>query len=216
MKLTGDRAMQAQLDRLVTSELAENDRRSLLAWLDEDAGRWRACAIAFLEAQTWDAAAGAWPAPRTGHATATKIPPAESCRPPRRELRAWTRVLALAAATVFAFFAGHVSSQFWPVRPQTNPPAAPLDERGPLMASVNVRTSLHANLPAQLQVPVTRVAAAASPAPAISEYERKQWEKRGFELHEELRYLPARLPDGSDVLVPVNKIQVKFKGTPVS
>ena len=61
-KLTLDHAMQAQLDRLVAGDLPENDRRSLLAWLDEDAGRWRACALAFLEAQTWEAATAAWPA----------------------------------------------------------------------------------------------------------------------------------------------------------
>ena len=36
------------------------------------------------------------------------------------------------------------------------------------------------------------------------------------ELNEELRYLPARLPDGREVVVPVNKVQVKFKGLPAS
>lgn len=46
----------AQIDRLVAGELAEHDRRSLLAWLDEEPTRWRACALAFLEAQAWEEA----------------------------------------------------------------------------------------------------------------------------------------------------------------
>jgi hypothetical protein len=47
--------------------------------------------------------------------------------------------------------------------------------------------------------------AGASP---ISDYERRMWERRGFEVIEELRYLPARLPDGRVVMVPVNKVQL--------
>src|SRR5687767_8169320 len=57
-----DRAIQAQIDRLVTGDLPESERSNLLAWLDEDVRRWRPCALAFLEAQTWEAAAGARPA----------------------------------------------------------------------------------------------------------------------------------------------------------
>ena len=46
-----------QLDRLVSGDLPEPDRRSLLAWLDEEPTRWRVCALAFLEAQVWEQAA---------------------------------------------------------------------------------------------------------------------------------------------------------------
>jgi hypothetical protein len=61
--------------------------------------------------------------------------------------------------------------------------------------------------------------AAADEFPAsepISEYVRKQWERRGFELEEETRYLPAKLPDGRTVMVPVTKVHVRLKRTPVS
>jgi hypothetical protein len=69
-----------------------------------------------------------------------------------------------------------------------------------------------------LQLPVSTDAGSheIAEASSISDYERRMWERRGFEVIEELRYLPARLPDGRIVMVPVNKVQLKFKGTPVS
>jgi len=214
-KLTTDRAMQAQLDRLASGDLAENDRRSLLAWLDEDAGRWRACATAFLEAQTWEAAATNWPdssatladrKPREQYAAATKS-------------SVWRQALAIAAVAL-VFVAGHWSARLWLPAATILPVAAPQPTQqssgGPLMASVNVRTNLNPNMTAQLQVPVTPVAGGAVRTPALSDYERKQWEKRGFEIQEERRYLPAKLPDGTPVLVPIDKLQVRLKGTPVS
>ncbi len=42
-----------RFDLLVDDELSEADRRKLLSGLDEAPGGWRACALAFLEAQSW-------------------------------------------------------------------------------------------------------------------------------------------------------------------
>lgn len=44
---------EATFDRLVDGELSADERRRLLAALDEQEGGWRKCALAFLEAQTW-------------------------------------------------------------------------------------------------------------------------------------------------------------------
>lgn len=44
---------QRVLDRLVDGELSPHDRRALLAALDDEPGAWRACALAFLEHQSW-------------------------------------------------------------------------------------------------------------------------------------------------------------------
>lgn len=44
---------QRVLDRLVDGELGVNERRQLLAALDDEPGAWRQCALAFLEAQSW-------------------------------------------------------------------------------------------------------------------------------------------------------------------
>ena len=42
-----------RFDLLVDDELSEADRRELLSGLDETPGGWRACALAFLQAQSW-------------------------------------------------------------------------------------------------------------------------------------------------------------------
>jgi hypothetical protein len=220
-KLTADRAMQAQLDRLASGELPDNDRRSLLAWLDEDASRWRACAVAFLEAQSWEAAAASWPEPAGKPAAVRRSAPtfpASQAAPRGRGV--WRQVLGLAAAGILLFAAGHLSGRIASppadVKPGVAHDSAPQADQSPLLASAKVRTRLDPHIAAHLQIPVTRVAAEGPPARAVSDYERKQWEKRGFELHEELRYLPARLPNGSEILVPINKIHVRLKGTPMS
>ena len=44
---------QRALDLLVDGELGEAERRAFLAALDERPGAWRRCALAFLEAQSW-------------------------------------------------------------------------------------------------------------------------------------------------------------------
>ena len=44
---------QQVLDRLVDGELGVEDRRALLASLDDEPGAWRQCALAFLESQTF-------------------------------------------------------------------------------------------------------------------------------------------------------------------
>lgn len=43
----------ALFDRLVDGELSADERRALLASLDDRADGWRRCALAFLEAQAW-------------------------------------------------------------------------------------------------------------------------------------------------------------------
>jgi hypothetical protein len=45
-------------DLLVDGELSEADRRELLSSLDESPDGWRRCALAFLEAQSWNSALG--------------------------------------------------------------------------------------------------------------------------------------------------------------
>ena len=44
---------QRVLDRLVDGELGADERRALLASLDDEPGAWRRCALACLEAQSW-------------------------------------------------------------------------------------------------------------------------------------------------------------------
>jgi hypothetical protein len=43
---------------------------------------------------------------------------------------------------------------------------------------------------------------------AIPEYVRRQWERRGYRLTVERRYVFANLPDGAQVVVPVDQVQL--------
>ena len=234
--LPGTDAIATQIDRLVSGDLPEPDRRSLLAWLDEEPTRWRGCALAFLEAQVWEQATT-----REGEAPVEPcvgtVTQGSECRvqesggwiQPARAT-SWSSTanwLALAGALLVAFAAGTLAGQRWFAGPwlkESSPPvetitaeqvpAAPRTR--PLLATVSVRTNLDPRLTAQVQLPVEPAAEPLAGASSISEYDRKQWERRGYDVVEETRYLPAKMPDGRTVMVPVNRVHLKLKGTPVS
>lgn len=223
----------AQIDRLVSDDLAESDRRSLLAWLDEEPARWRTCGIAFLEAQAWQAAADWGVGDRdresgigsrdtgVGPLTTHRSPPSKHQTHSANRLLHW---LVLAGVVLTAFAIGLVSGRRQSAAPQQSQFASPAptgrvlpgDASEPLVATVSVRTNLDPRVPAELRLPIAAGAATSAAEPAVSEYVRQQWERRGFELSEEVRYLPAKLSDGREVMVPVKKVHLKFKGTPVS
>jgi hypothetical protein len=117
-----------------------------------------------------------------------------------------------------AFAAGLVSGRLWPamtpVPGQFAQPVRSIDE--PLVATVSVPTNLDPRVKAELSLPVAPPDKDVAPGSSIPDYVRQQWERRGFELVEEVRYLPAKLPDGRQVMVPITKVHVKFKGTHVS
>src|SRR5262245_52736011 len=222
-----DHSTLAQIDRLVAGELSEAERCSLLAWLDEDARRWRTCAIAFLEAQSWEDAAGDLTLARSAtparSASEGKVPSFESM--PSRRKTTHLHAVAVAASIALAFAAGILAARHVPERKAkqdvnsvniAHQPDVPRAPDQPVVATVSVRTNLDPDVPAQLQLPVTPTSAAQSAASSLSEYEREQWERSGFEVREERRYLPARLPDGREVIVPVNKVQLKLKPATMS
>ena len=210
----------ARIDRLVSGDLPEADRRSLIAWLDEEPARWRVCALAFLEAQVWEQATtqaagdvqcGAVTAPGSGF----RVP-----KDARRPVSRWPQGLAVAGLLLLAFGAGAIAARSWSSRPppssQLAQPATSVELAAPLLATVSVRTNLDPRLQAGLTLPVRPTDDSLPASSAISEYVRKQFERRGYELREETQYLPAKMPDGRPVMVPVNKIRVRLKGLPVS
>ncbi len=230
--LHGADVIAAQLDRLVSGDLPEPDRRSLLAWLDEEPTRWRACALAFLEAQVWEQArleVGGRESEVGSRACTAATSGREgvgasgfSVRAKQPSPSSWQRWLAIAGVMLLAFAAGTFTGRGSvpaPKRPQQpmiaesrSLPSAP----GPQLATVSVRTNLDPRLMAQVQLPVEPADQPLAGASSISEYDRKQWERRGYEVVEETRYLPAKMPDGRTVMVPVNRVHLKLKGTPVS
>ena len=94
------------LDRLVDGELSQDQRRELLAALDDEPGAWRRCALVFLEAQSWRWQLGQVAAePIVAQLAATKS--AEKSPLPRATRGTfWSACLAIAASLLVAFGLG--------------------------------------------------------------------------------------------------------------
>ena len=213
---------QLWLDRLACGELDEPTRKRLFVWLDAEPHRWRRCALACLEAQTWNESLGVLSAHRE---------PIQKARAELVELRAPRSVpaspvsmLATVAALLLVAFALGAFSHGW-LDPQADAvveglqQTAKTESTGPLMATVSFRPELGSSISGKLQIPVTAVrnSAADRPTPSnISEYDRQKWERRGYQLIKERRFLPAELPGGKKVVVPIDHVKASYVGSKVS
>lgn len=223
-----DAAMRRRIDALVCGELPTQERRELLAWLDADAARWRTCGLAFLEAQAWcealeeeDSGFRVQGSVIQGRNSVTGVQTATAAVQGAR--RPWLAPLLVLAASLAAFICGlgvqeirHNQPESRPIADAEFPADRFLDSAAPLVATVPVKGGPLGPLSATLQIPVRPVEGTSDVASSVPDSVRRQWERRGYELVEQRRYLPARLPDGREVMVPVNEVKMKFVGKPVS
>jgi hypothetical protein len=219
------RDMAPQLERLVCGELDEPDRRSLLAWLDEEPRRWRLCGLLFLEAQTWSQALAEWPGRSETESPVTLAANTES---PGSHGR-WRRmrdVAVLAASIMAAFVLGAAIQHrgFWDygttadrvaggsTTSDTNLASASADN-SPVMARLRMASSAGVRLQPAVHISVVPRNEAKvnrkDSAEEIPDYVRKQWERRGYHLDVERRYLLAKLPNGEQVAVPFEQYAIK-------
>jgi hypothetical protein len=222
--------MGTQLERLVCGELDEAARRPLLAWLDEEPRRWRLCGLLFLEAQTWTDAIQTdglekWPGRTVSpQPTVTATQQQKQAAPKRRG-----RDLAILAASVFvAFVLGAVVERGHSNNGATdsklagsiNPGAASGQnivkadaDSQRVMAALPIAQKAGLPLQPALYIPVVPGDAHADErdhrALSVSDYQRQQWERRGYHIDVERRYLLAKLPDGQQVAVPFEKYSFK-------
>jgi hypothetical protein len=96
-----------RFDLLVDGELSEAERRELLSGLDDQAGGWRRCALAFLEGQSWREALGG-------------LAQGGAERPPAARLSRWFRLggpggtlLAMAASFLAAMVLVGFAQGIW-------------------------------------------------------------------------------------------------------
>ncbi|MGI8982706.1 MAG: hypothetical protein ACR2FY_26020 [Pirellulaceae bacterium] len=214
------------LDRLACGELDEPTRTKLFAWLDAEPLRWRECALACLESQTWNEALGdssesketLGQALRRGQETRAELPVLRTALASRISTLTTVAALLLVAFGLGAFSRGWLTPPTDSVVENPQHPAE-AEPSGPLMATVSLRQGRGLNIPATLQIPVMAVQNSAAERPAsssISEYERQKWERRGYQLIKERRFLPAELPGGKKVVVPVEQIKASYVGSRVS
>jgi hypothetical protein len=222
---------QLWLDRLACGELDETTRKSLFAWLDAEPLRWQSCALALLEVQSWNESLEGITLADDGETCAEQQLRAELCQPDqkaraKRTVFRWMPMASLAAVLLVAFSLGALS-RGW-LAPQAdaiveNKQSQGDDRRmgkessGPLMATVSLPSELGSEIPATLQIPVRSVRDSGSQTSIpISEFDQHKWERLGYQLTKERRYLRAQLPDGKKVVVPVDQVKANYVGSKVS
>ena len=235
-----------RLDRLVAGELDESSRREALAWCEREPEGWKRCALAFLEAQVWEQAfstPGAIDGPAAvakhetnGHASAYRgaewVARAAPAKRPG-ESRGWRVGSATLACLLLAGIAiGAAIGRTFSIRNESpivdsphekmpkDSPETVVESREQLVATVTSVGfgSARAGVAVQLPVVETGLTSAASQAqtPILPEYERRQWERKGWRVEPERKFLPAKLPDGSPVLVPIDRMRVSYQGRPAT
>ncbi|MFO0956895.1 MAG: hypothetical protein U0800_05435 [Isosphaeraceae bacterium] len=181
------------IDRLVDGELADDERRALLASLEQAPGEWRRVALAFLEEQSWRAEA-------RNLAEFDGFGAAEGR--PGRSRRWWPR-LAIAAGWLLAFAGGWALHARAPGRPeilvaQADPPrvaqVVPADPNPP-------------------PGPEKRPEPPEEPSlPPVDEALVKAWERRGFQVEKRERLVTVGPPNGPKRSVPVPEFRLKYIG----
>jgi hypothetical protein len=207
-------------DRLVDGELSAAERRELLASLDGRPTGWRRCALAFLEAQTWQDEFGALvrekPAARDAAIETTKH---NSSRISTERLfagRPITTWFALAASVMFAFTLGLALRNFSLPHPFAAPNPFNSQFAGVMGNPADALTLWapdEAGKRQQLRVPLVDASTMDRQMglrfqSSVSPEVRSQLEKNGYLVETTRRYAPLFLGDGRRLMVPVEDVHI--------
>lgn len=214
-------------DRLVDGELAADQRRQLLASLDDRPDGWRRCALAFLEAQTWKQQFGQVV---SGEAPTDKPTPEPSDRAagPRHRVGSW----ALAASLLIAFTLGLALRDSLFPRPLPAPSPAPqfaatdvppADLSRPGHPTGDVVTFWVRDETGRAQpVRVPLVDARTLDSQLGMEFQsalptdvRDQLQAEGYDVQSTRRYAPLWMDNGRSMMVPVEDTRIVPVSGPV-
>ncbi|HJT34409.1 MAG TPA: hypothetical protein VJ783_20425 [Pirellulales bacterium] len=214
------------IDRLAAGELDRASRRALFERLDREPTQWRRCALALLEARELDQALADWQAeiPRTSPAISplrrvgTAHHVAENEIAIRKQSRRWPNVLALAASLLIAFGLGVGARGVWrdPAPAVAQKFGTPTAEDRP--HATDASKTVASSEPPAASPPHSALVAAASAASSgearnlVSPYVRSLLERRGYEVESRHAVVPAILPDGRRVMLPVDQFQLRYVG----
>ena len=226
------------IDRLVDGELPDDQRRDLLRALDVEPDGWRRCAIAFIEAQSWQQALFSG---ETKLQLGVGVNPLQmvTARPSRRRAGTSHWWGSIAAAAAAAFLIGAMAGGAWSggrstelaqeQSPETVIHAAqedvsPHDPRAPRQLATADPRGFHVNtvsldrLGMNLPISVAGDAEAARDLltrqqPALSDYGRQVLQRQGIEV-EPARRTSIALPldGGRQIELPVEKVTYRYVG----
>jgi hypothetical protein len=219
---------QRLLDRLVDGELSDEQERAVIARLEDTPDGWRRCALAFLESRCWQRAADAVTRQGDGEprpAAAQQTSSAWRAQP-------WTWVLALAAVFLVAFGvgtflprAGSRSSRMevaQPAAPALRPSPALAQVERPADQSVTDRVGPAGDLylgnlklvndsGSEIDVPVydwnQQVAEELMYRSQPLSPDLARQLKR-HQVRSSRSYLPVRLEDGRQIVLPVQEVDI--------
>jgi hypothetical protein len=216
------------LDRLVDDEFTPDERRELLAALDDEPGAWRRCALAFLEAQAWRRQISQPAAKPVQAASILATLPTQ--RKNRRAL--WGTCLAVAACLLVSFelgtkfpTAGRSPDAQQPIiAQQKNTPSQPApqtewaesDPDSPDEAPWQTLTLTDSADP-QNDIQLRVVEAddddqkwLANRQSSVPVELLQQFEQAGLEVKHQQRLLPIELSDGRRLIVPIEQVDVHY------
>lgn len=217
---------QRVLDRLVDGELSNDERRALVASLDDEPGAWRRCALAFLEAQSWHWQLSRLAAEPLVCKTSAQVAIANQARGRRRF---WEFGLAIAAGLLLAFGLGTrfaptqlaAIEQAAPAQTQIDlaadnetEPAPQIAEESPKWETLTLAADDGAGADKQFQL---RVLSADEPGEdwtlddqsGLPASLQSLLEASGLQVERQRRLLPIDLSDGRRMVVPVEEIDIR-------
>ena len=218
--------LQRDIDRLVSGELDKTGRRELVQRLNTEADAWKRCALAYMEAQSWQRA--------FGELVEESGPVVEPLKPtPQPDAKPRSQRTVLAAGLLLGIVLGLGSAFGWSVihgspqpdsdniarpddrqQPVPNRKKSPIpnDEQQPFVGLVQVTTN---------GVQETAFAVAAIEgnvqnvdfAPAkLPEYERQVWARRGYRIEQHRKVVRVLLADGKRLQFPVDWNNLRYVG----
>jgi hypothetical protein len=209
------------LDRLVDGELPDGERRELLKTLERQSS-WRQCALAFLEAQSWrdalfgyegEAAEIAPPASASSQDVRERGDAAEPVQlavtPPRDDQQShghfghWRSWVGMAASFLLTLSLGMYIQHA--LHPNSAPAArgidaGPVRNIGPGQAMPNTIVLP----PQQDQGAESRTSA----KPVVPDAVRQALEQSGYRIQQERIFVPMQLPNGQQVSVPIDRVNI--------
>jgi len=217
-------------DVLVDGELTEQQRRSLLAGLDDVPGGWRRCAMAFLEAQCWRE--------EFGSLARRATPPAAA---PRRPGRVGSKMrlgnlLAMAACFLIALGLGLMLHDTWfpagadapglsavATGGREQPAAEPYGPQGGRRPAASASPWKMVTIPGpegpirfpaiereQIDEQWLRGSPTAFPGEILQALKRA-----GREVRQSRQLFPIPMDDGRRLVVPVDELEVRYVGNRV-
>ena len=222
-------------DRLVDGELSNDERRKLLASLDDHPGGWRRCALAFVEAQAWRS--DLKQIVRESDATPS---PVRALAPlPARTGRRGLRLFAVAACVLMAFTLGLAMREdglslqsatpnpgdelaaVTSVPPDTAPaPATSVPRANKAEEALTLWVRNEQGQAQPLRVPLVDAATldrqlGVAFQPGLSDSARNHLRQRGFDVQSKQRYAPLWLENGRPMIVPVEDTRIVPVSQPV-